>query len=160
MRKSQTISLPAAERERLEKFSTTGEHKARYIQHAQVILKAAEGWTDQQIAQATGLSAKTVLQIRHRYLTEGIEAVLSDKPRSGRPAKFDGSVKAVLVATTCSPPPAGHAHWTMRLLANRLIELEVVDGISHETVRDILKKTNSSPGNASTGVFQPSVPLS
>jgi hypothetical protein len=81
----QTINLVAPERERLEKFISSGEHKARHIQHAQVILKAAEGWTDQKIAEAIGLSAKTVLQLRHRYLEEGIDALLSDKPRSGRP---------------------------------------------------------------------------
>jgi transposase len=110
MRKSQPRILSAPDRERLENFISTGEHKARHVQHAQVILRASEGWHDEKIAQAIGLSAKTVLQIRHRYLKEGIEAVLSDKARSGRPVKFEGTVKAVLVATACSEAPSGHSH--------------------------------------------------
>jgi transposase len=142
MRKSKPIRLPEDEQARLEKYISSGEHKARHIGHAQIILRAAEGWTDDKIAAAIGVSAKTVLTVRHRYQAEGLEAVLRDKPRSGAPRKIDGAVRAVVVATTCSKAPEGHVRWTMRLLADKMVELELVDNISPETIRQILKKTN------------------
>lgn len=142
MRKNTPIELSASDRGRLEKFIGSGTALARQIKHANVLLKLAEGWQNQQVALAFDLSQKTVIAIRKRFLEEGLEAALVDKPRSGAPRKIDGAVKALTVATACSKAPAGHARWTLRLLADRLVELEVVEDISHESIRQILKKTN------------------
>jgi len=153
MRKTIPIELSASERERLEKFISSGTALARYIKHANVLLKLAEGWPNQLVAQTFDLTEKTVISLRKRFLSEGLEACLKDKPRSGAPCQIDGAVKAVVVATACSKAPAGHAHWSLRLLADKMIELEVVEGIAPNTVRAILKKRNSSPGNVNNGVF-------
>lgn len=142
MRKAKVIELPAQERERLEQFVKSGKALARHLQHAQVLLKLDEGWLDKQIAQAFNLSTRTIIRLRQRYLAEGLEAVLSDKPRSGAPKKLDGQLQALVVATACSTPPAGHERWNLRLLADKMVELELVEDISHTTIARILKKTN------------------
>ncbi len=142
MRKNRPIELSVADQAQLEKFIGSGAAKAREIKHANVLLKLAEGWQNKKVAQAFGLSEKTVIAIRKRFMVEGLDSALVDKPRSGAPKRIDGAVKALVVATACSQAPAGHARWTLRLLSHRLVELEVVDEISHETVRQILKKTN------------------
>lgn len=141
MRKNKAFELPAPDRARLEKFIGSGQALARHLKHAQVLLKLAEGWQNQQVAQAFGLCEKTVITIRRRFLEEGVEAILKDKPRSGAPARINGDVKALTIATACSPAPDGHTRWTLRMLSARLVELEAVEEISHESVRDILKKT-------------------
>ena len=136
------LTLEAAEVERLENFINNGSALAREIKHANVLLKLAEGWTQTRIAAAFGLTQRTVVRIKNRALAEGVEAALHDKARSGAPKKISGADKAMVVATACSSPPAGHARWTLRLLADKVAELELVEDISHETVRQILKKTN------------------
>lgn len=154
MKKTITIELSAAEIERLDTFINSGSAKAREIKHANVLLKLSKGWKYPEIAQAFALSERTVIRIKQRFLLEGLEAALVDKPRSGAPKTIEGEVKAVLVATTCSKPPAGHERWTLRLLAHKLVELEIVETISHESVRHILKKTNSNPGRNASGASQ------
>lgn len=151
MRKIKPIELSAAESERLRSFINSGTAKAREIKHAQVLLKLASGWSYQQIAQAFDLSERNAIRIKQRFEKEGVDRALFDKPRSGAPKKIDGAVCAVVVATACSTVPAGHRRWSLRMLADRLIELEVVEHLSPETVRQILKKTNSSPGNVANG---------
>lgn len=142
MRTNTPLELSASDRAQLEKFIGSGTAKAREIKHANVLLKLAEGWQNKKVAQTFALSEKTVIAIRKRFIEEGLNSALVDKPRSGAPPKIDGAVKALIVATACTQTPAGHARWTLRLLSHRLVELEVVDGISPETVRQILKKTN------------------
>lgn len=142
MTKTKPLTLKAAEIERLAKFVNNGTAKAREIKHANVLLKSNEGWSYPQIAQAFNLTERTVIRIKQRCQKEGLEAALVDKPRSGAPKKLDGELKALVVATTCSSPPPGHQRWTLRLLADKMVELEAVEAISHSSVGRILKKTN------------------
>lgn len=142
MKPKQPLELKAAEVARLEKFINNGSALAREIKQANVVLKLNEGWTQCRIAETFGLTQRTVVRIKQRCEVEGVEAALVDKARSGAPKKISGAEKAVIVATACSRPPEGHARWTLRLLADKVVELELVAGISHESVREILKKTN------------------
>lgn len=151
MRKITPIELSAPDRAHLEKFIGSGSAQARLIKHANVLLKLAVGWTPQQIAEAFELDPRTVFRLKARFLKEGLAAILKDKPRSGAPKRINGNHKAVIIATTCTTPPAGHSRWTLRLLADKMVELAVVETISHTTIADILKKTNSSPGNTTPG---------
>ena len=107
-----------------------------------------ESQTDAQVADALSVAAKTVFNVRRRWVEEGLEAALCRKKPScpSRPRKLDGEAEAILVATCCGPAPEGRAQWTLRLLAGKLVELEVVDSITPETVRRTLKKTRLSPG--------------
>ena len=154
MKKTTPIELSAAEIERLENFINSGSAKAREIKHAHVLLKLALGWKYLQVAQAFALTERTVMRIKQRFLLEGLEAALVDKARSGAPKKITGAQKALIVATTCSTPPVGYPRWSLRLLADKLVELEVIETISHSSVERILKKTNSNPGKNSNGVAQ------
>lgn len=142
MRTKKAIELSAAERERLEQLIRNGTALAREIKHANVILKLSQNWKYRQIVEAFSLTERTIIRIKQRFEKEGLEAALRDKPRSGAPRKIDGDDKALIVATVCSDPPAGHERWTLRLLADKVVELEIVESISHVTIGDILKKTN------------------
>lgn len=147
------VTLDAEERQDLHDLIAAGQAAARKLTHARILLKAdaAEGgpaWPDHQIADALEVSVATVERVRQRFVEEGLDAAL-DRKRRERPArevKLDGRAEARLIALACSAPPEGRAVWTMRLLADKLVELEVVDSISDETVRLALKKTRSSPG--------------
>ena len=147
------VTLDAQARQDLHDLSAAGQAAARKLTHARILLKAdaAEGgpaWPDHQIADALEVSVATVERVRQRFVEEGLDAAL-DRKRRERPArevKLDGRAEARLIALACSAPPEGRAVWTMRLLADKLVELEVVDSISDETVRLALKKTRSSPG--------------
>ena len=148
-------SISASEKERLGQFINTGSAKAREIKHANVLLKLSEGWKYPQVAQAFALTERTVIRIKQRFLVEGLEAALVDKARSGAPKKITGEQKALIVATTCSTPPPGHTRWSLRLLATKMVELAVVEQpISHNTIGEILKKTNLNPGKNNNGVSQ------
>jgi transposase len=121
------------------------------LAHARIVLKAdaapgGPAWTDGRIAEAVEVSIDTVERVRQRFIEQGLEAALGRKPqdRPSRERKLDGRGEARLIALACSAPPAGRAAWTLHLLADRLVELRVVDTISHETVRQVLKKTRSS----------------
>jgi transposase len=146
------VTLEAAEREGLEKLISTGKGAARRLAHARVLLLADEaeggpGRTDESVAAAVAVSVATVERVRERFVERGLEAALSPKPSTRVYARrLDGVAEARLVALACSAPPEGRARWTLRLLADRMVELEVVDGLSHETVRETLKKTRSSRG--------------
>lgn len=141
MRKAAVVQLTEDQRTeltgRLEREALTGRQRRRF----QILLLADPGQTDGQIAATTGASPSTVERIRKRFVREGVEAALTDKPRSGAPAQFDGKHEAMIVALACSDAPEGQARWTARLLANRAVELEVVESISESAVRRILKKT-------------------
>jgi transposase len=157
MKKQYRVLLTEAEREQLRGVLAAGRHAAQSLMHARVLLKADEGpdgpsWRDDEIVEALEISRPTVERIRRRYAQEGLEAALTRRPSSRRPPrKLDGLGEAQLVAIACTNAPTGRGRWTLRLLADRLVRLEVVDAISHETVRQVLKKTRSSPGSRSNG---------
>jgi transposase len=141
-RKIYLINLSDAERQQLKKMTQKGELKARKFKRALILLKADEGFSDPQIMAAVDVSRPTVERIRKRYVTGGLERALNEDPRPGKQRKLDGRGEAVLIATSCTAKvPEGHEHWTLRLLADKLVELGVVDSISYETVRQVLKKT-------------------
>ena len=119
-----------------------GEIKARKMKRALILLKADEDLTDPQIMDALDVSRPTVERIRKRFVEGGLDRALNEDPRPGQRRKLDGRGEAQLVAIACSKAPAGHDHWTVRLLAGQLVELGIVESISHETVRMTLKKTN------------------
>jgi len=146
------VRLEPQEREYLEKLLSKGKAAARTLTHARILLKADEGeagprLSDEAIAHALDVNRSTVERVRIRCVEEGFEAALRPRPSHQlHPRKLDGAQEAHLVALACSPPSTGRARWTLRLLADRVVELEIADAISHETVRQTLKKTNSSPG--------------
>ena len=140
------VQLTAEERQTLETVVRKGHHSSLKLMRAHILLKAdgnGPNWTDAQIADAFGCHEKTAYNVRKRFATGGRLAALERKPQS-RPShvrKLDGSGEARLVALACSDPPEGFAQWTLRLLADELVELEIVESISIETVRQTLKKT-------------------
>ena len=140
MRKAAIVRLTIDQRveltERLKREALT----ARQRRHFQILLLADDGWTDQQIAVATAGSRSTVARHRKRFVQDGLEATLRDKPRSGAPAKMDGKQEAMIVALACSDAPDGRTVWTAKLLANRVVEMEIVESVSVSTVRRVLKK--------------------
>ena len=145
------LFLPQDEKTELEQLVKSGEHNAREIGRARVLLlldrSQDEKRTLAQVGEATMLSNVSVSHIKQRYFEGGLDRALYDQPRSGRPVtKMTGDVEAQLIALTCSEPPEGHDQWTLRLLADRLVQLEVVESISHVTVGETLKKTNSNRG--------------
>ena len=118
----------------------------------QVLLRADAGDTDAEIADDLGVATDTAANIRRRFADDGLEAALAERPRCGGPAKLDGKAEAVLVAPACSPAPAGRATWTAALLANKLVELRIVDSASDDTVLRVLKKATSGRGRRRAGV--------
>ena len=141
-RKKYIVTLDEEECEQLQEMTCKGELKVRKFKRAMILLKADDGLSDPQIMAALNVSRPTVERIRKRYVLGGLEKALNEDPRPGQKRKLDGREEAQLIAITCTQAPAGHDHWTMRLLADKLVELEIVESISHETVRQTLKKTN------------------
>ncbi len=141
MRKAAFVRLTPEQRaeltDRLEREPLNGRRR----RHFRILLLADEGRSDQQIATATGAGRSTVERLRKRFAGEGLDAALNDRPRSGTPPKFDGKQEAMIIALACSDAPEGRTCWTAELLANRAVELGVVESISETTVRRILKKT-------------------
>lgn len=145
------IQLPQDEKTELEQLIKSGVNKARVISRARALLlldrSLGQKKTLAQVSEATMLSRVSVSHIKQRYLEGGLERALYDKLRPGRPVtKMTGDVEAQLIALTCSKPPEGHDQWTLRLLAEGLVQLEVVESISHVTVGERLKKMNLSLG--------------
>jgi transposase len=140
------VTLTAEEREALGGMISRGKADARKLAHARVLLQAdaSEGgpdWTDTRIAEAVRVSVRTIERVRQRFVEDGLEAALLPKPsRRVYARKLDGEQEAKLVAVACSGPPEGKQRWTLRLLAERMVALEVVPELSHETVRQTLKK--------------------
>jgi hypothetical protein len=151
------VTLKSDEREVLEQLLTRGKAAARKLTRARILLKidAGEhgpGWTDGEVVDALDTSASTILRLRRCFVERGFEAVLDDKPSDRMyERRLDGRAEAHLIAIACAPPPEGRALWTLQLLADRLVELKLVDSVSYETVRRTLKKTNSSRGRPSDG---------
>lgn len=150
MHKNYVVVLTPEERERLEKLISTGHTSSKRQIRARIVLKAdtsaaGPSWTDEQISEALEVSTTTVARVRKRLVEQGLAALL-DRVVVRRPLRrrLDGEQEARLLAVACSPPPTGRARWTLRLIADKLVELEVVESISYETVRRALKKTRSS----------------
>jgi transposase len=141
--KKYIVTLTDEERRHLEQLLGKGKAAARTLQHAHVLLKADEvtGWADEQIAAAFSVSVRTVERLRQRFVEEGMEAALHPRPIPRLPRKVDGEVEAYLIALACSDPPQGRKRWTVRLLSDRLVKVGYIEAISHETVRQVLKKT-------------------
>ncbi len=150
MAKRYRVTLTPEEREQLHLMISRGKGDARKLAHARVLLQAdeAEGGprrTDEQVASALDAGTRTVERVRERFVEQGLEAALLPRPSKRAYArKLDGRQEARLLALACSEPPAGKRRWTLRMLADEMVELEVVDSLSHETVRQALKKTSSS----------------
>jgi len=146
------VRLTGEERSELQGLVRRGKVAAAKRTRAQVLLKAdagldGSGSTDEQVAQALEVSTRSVNRVRRTYVEEGLLAAIERQPRREQPRhKLDGAAEAHLVAMACSPPPAGQARWTLRLLSDKLVELEIVESISRECVRQTLKKTRSSRG--------------
>lgn len=151
------VELNEKERQQLSTLMTTGRAAAAKLLHARILLKAdvREGsrcWTDAEIAAALDTSESTVHRVRQAFVEQGWEAALSRQRPTGRQyRKLDGAQEARLIALACSAPPAGRAQWTLKLLADQLVALDVVDTISAECVRTTLKKTTSNRGNTNNG---------
>lgn len=144
--KKYVVDLSEQEREWLEAITARGTNKARRLRRARILLLADEGLLDREIARAMNAAVTTVERVRKRLVEEGLEAALSERPRLGARRKLDGHQEAYLVALACSDPPEGKNCWSMQMLADRLVELELVEEISDETVRRTLKKGMSSRG--------------
>lgn len=140
------VTLNEEERAKLMQLTRQGKLPARKMKRAQTLLLTDQGEKDETIAQMLQISASTVHRTRQKFVESGVEIALSERPRSGGKRKLDGQGEAYLVAVACSEPPEGRSQWTMQLLADRLVEKEVVESISDETVRRTLKQTSSSLG--------------
>ena len=138
--KKYIVNLTEEEREELLGLTRKGKISARSMKRAQILLKADEGLKDAEIVSALNTSRPTVERIRKRFVEGNLVKALYDDPRPGSQPKLDGRAETELIALACSNAPDGHAKWSLRLLASKLVELEIVEGISHETVRQVLKK--------------------
>ena len=150
--KTYRMELAEAEREQLKALANKGRASARKQTHARILLQCDEGRegggrTDREVADGLDIGVATVARVRRRCVEEGIESALNRKRQlNRRPKVLDGEAEARLVAIACGDPPEGRVKWTMRLLADRLVECEIVGAVSAETVRRTLKKTNSNLG--------------
>ena len=145
MNKKYIVRLSDEERGQLTELTRKGHVAAYKIRHAHILLKAdaaGPSWTDERIAESFSVSVNTVIGVRQRLVEQGLEAALNRKTQAhpSRSPLLDGEGEARLIALRCSAPPEGHARWTLRLLADQAVVLEIVDAISHETVRQALKK--------------------
>ncbi len=148
MKSTDAVCLSAVERARLRTLIGTGTAPARALAHARILLKADQGeggpgWNDTAIAGALEVCTRTVARVRQQYVTEGLEAALQRRmPQRVYPRKLDGEAEARLIAVACGTPPPGQTRWSLRLLADELVRLEVVEAVSYETVRRALKQTS------------------
>lgn len=146
--KKYQVKLTDEQRKELKKLTTAGIASARKINRARILLLGDEdnpngSKNDKEIAEILDISRATIVRVRQRFIEQGLEA-LNEKPRSGKPKQLSGRQKAQITALACSEPPAGYARWTLRLLATKLVELEMIEAISHNAVGEILKKMNLS----------------
>jgi len=145
-RKRHLVKLSEEERQDLLGMIRKGNLSARRLTRAHILLQAHDSATDEDTAASLHVGVATVERTRKKYAEGGLAQALGEKPRPGGRRKLDGKQEAFLIATACSTPPDGRSHWTMQLLADRLVSLELVEAVSDETVRRILKKTTSSRG--------------
>ena len=153
VREKYGVGLTPEQRNQLQHLIRAGKRSARVIIRARILLKTDEGWTAPQVAEALDVAEGTVFRIKRRFVEAGLEGVLKDRPQAHRYRKLDDRGEAHLIALACSEPPEGHEHWTLRLLAGKVVELGLAPSLSHETVRLHLKKTPSSRGRSRSGAF-------
>lgn len=146
-RPSKVLRLSESQAVELQGMLQQGVHSARSLKRAQVLLGLHQGNKPEQVVQQVGVSLATVYNIAQRYHQSGsLKSTLTEKPRPGQPSKFDKALQAQLTALACSPAPQGHSRWTLRLLADKLVELRWVDAVSHQAVAEQLKKMRCSLG--------------
>jgi putative transposase len=154
-KKLSAVKLTSDQRHELEMFVTRGKKSAREITRARILLLAQDGRRATDIARTLGVSRGTIYNVCQKYKEKKartrLAEVLKEEPRSGRPLKLDSRVEATVTMIACSDPPAGRARWTLHLIADKLVRLGVTDAISHESVRQLRKKTTSSRGSRSSG---------
>jgi len=154
MAKKYIVTLTKEERNSLRQMLSAGRESTRKLTRPRILLKADENWGDEAIHQALDISLSTIERVRRRFVEEGLEAALNRCPTTrSYEHKLDGNAEAHLISLACSSPPLGHKRWSLRLLADKLVTLEQVDvdSVSHETVRQVLKKTNLSLGKRNSG---------
>ena len=153
VREKYGVGLTPEQRNQLQHLIRAGKGSAQVIIRARILLKTDEGWTAPQVAEALDVAEGTVFRVKRRFAEAGLEGVLKDRPQAHRYRKLDDRGEAHLIALACSEPPEGHEHWTLRLLAGKVVELGLAPSLSHETVRLHLKKTPSSRGRRRSGAF-------
>ena len=161
VRDKYVVRLAQEQREELRRLVRVGKNTARVTARARILLKSDDGWAAPQVAEALDVALSTVYGVKQRFVEEGLERVLQDRPQANRSRKLDdrgeahpvSSTGQALIALACSPPPEGHDHWTLRLLAGKVVELELTPSMSHEGVRQRLKKTPSSRDRSRSGAF-------
>ena len=148
MPQKQVVQLGDGDRQQLRSLFRKGKASARCLTRARVLLAAADQLTDAEIVEKFEVSPSLVYDVRRRFVCEGLTAAIQRRPHPARPAarKLDGDGEARLIALACGAPPKGRAAWTLRLLADRAVELQYAEALSHETVRTVLKKTKSNRG--------------
>ena len=152
MKPKYVVKLSETERSQLKELVSSGEASAQQIRRAYILLKSdhspdGSGWKYRDICRAYKISSLTVYNVRKNYVEGGLHrAILRKKPNREYERRLDGAGEARLITLACSEPPDGYEHWSLRLLQDRLVRLEIVEHISHETIRQTLKKTNSSLG--------------
>ena len=153
VREKYPVHLTPGERGQLQQLVRGGNRSARQLARARILLKTDGGWTAAKVAEALDVSVGTVFRTKRRFSQDGLEGALQEKPRPPLRRKLDDKGEAHLIALACSPAPEGHDHWTLRLLARKVVELGLAPSMSHEGIRKRLKKTPSSRGRKSSGVF-------
>ena len=152
-RQKYPVRLDEEERERLQQLIRAGKSRARVTARARIVLKSDEGWNAARVAEALDLCVGTVYRIKRRFAEEGLDGALLERPRPTPHRKLDDRGEAHLIALACSPAPEGHGHWTLRLLAGKVVELGLAPSMSHEGVRKRLKKTLLNRGRRRSGAF-------
>ena len=156
-KKKYIVSLTLEERNYLEKLVRTGKNPAYKVNHARILWLAdtadiESGWKDEDISKALRISVSTIERVRQKLVELGLEAALNrNRAARSKFCKLDGEAEAYLIALSCSEPPSGREHWTMKMLASKMVELDLVESISSETVRKTLKKTKLNRGRKSAG---------
>jgi transposase len=151
--KKYIVDLSPDEREQLQQLIRRGKTSARKLTRARILLKATDGCTDEEIVAALNIGVSTVERIRKRFVEAGLDAI-NERPRPGKRPKLGAKAEARLIAEACSKAPDGRQRWTLQLLADRVVQLKLVDSCSYELVRRTLKKTSSSPGSNSNGASE------
>ncbi len=152
-RQKYPVRLDQEEGERLHRLIRGGKSRARVMTRARILLKSDEGWNALKVAEALDISVGTVYRIKRRFAEDRLAGALLERPRPRPRRKLDDKGEAHLIALACSPAPEGHDHWTLRLLAGKVVEMGLVPSMSHEGIRKRLKKTPLSRGRRRSGVF-------
>ncbi len=151
-RPHEIVLLNTGDKEKLEALTSKGKISARTLKRAEILLRGDDGYTVDQIAELTEKHPQTVRNVRRRHIEEDLDVALNERPRPGKPRKLFDKDIALIATIACSEPPSGRSSWTLRLIADKFVELSEQDSIGKETVRRAIKKTSSSPGRRSSGV--------